>query len=668
MTTATGRLSELLLVRLHGRAAAYAAGDEATRAALVAACRRDATVGDLPERILRRTIYAQSASRLGPLRELLQNAIDASPRGGRVDVRTGISLDGLAREISVTDRGRGMPFAELLHDLLVPFRSAKKDDPEAIGEHGIGFLSALEIAPHLDVVTATSEGALRLRLEPVGDRAPYGDFAFAVEPLDPRRRPAPGTTVRLLLAHPIAPAQLADEIAAVAGLVDPVLARIHVDGEPVNHARASLRPVARVPIGGGAFGELTLLAGRADRLAPRLSLTQKGLLVSANLEPFGAADLGLHRDLLHALAAAGYALVADLPLAVPLTKGRSAPSAVAAPYVAAALIAAFERFVLEDALYDRELLRGVDHRLAAVLDRLVATALRGETPAPPPPDERPPNTPTVAAPEGVVRFAAALVDAPMFAVSSFEPGLGEVRVPRSLREVLDAHRRGALRAAGHERDRRAGLFYLAADEPLGQALLRRLSLAAAPAPVELARPSSRPMPRVARDRLLGADLPGVRALCAALTVLERIDAAVSAAAELPPSVFSAHQDLYGPDEMAHTDGTGISVNLCSTRIRALLEAVLVADDHAAFAALVDLVLHEKAHVALAGHVPRTCAEHGVSFYRKKEQLRRRLLHAIGEGTIADPMDALTALRAGLASCDLPDPTALAAAFGPPLAA
>ena len=133
--------------------------------------------------------------------------------------------------------------------------------------------------------------------------------------------------------------------------------------------------------------------------------------------------------------------------------------------------------------------------------------------------------------------------------------------------------------------------------------------------------------------------------------------------------MSAHQDLYGPDEMAHTDGLGISLNLASPRIRALLTAVLAADDPAAFGALVDLTLHEKAHVALASHVPRSCAEHGASFYRKKEQLRRRLLEAITAGEVSDPIRSIAALRQGLTSIALPEVAALAAAFNPaPLAA
>src|SRR6185437_11837488 len=230
-----------------------------------------------------------------------------------------------------------------------------------------------------------------------------------------------------------------------------------------------------------------------------------------------------------------------------------------------------ERFVLEDALYDRELLRGVDHRLGAVLDRLVNAALAGEAPpalatAPEVLEEDGPRVPTVAAPEEVVRFAGALVDAPLFVLAWLVPGQGEVRRPRSLRAVVDAYRQGFLRTGAMPGELVPGLVYLAAADPLAQALLQRLSIPAAPpAPPNARAAPPRPVPRVVRERLLeaAAELPGARALAAAVSVLERVDAAISAAAGLVPSAISVHQDLYGPDEMAHTDGCGITVNLAS---------------------------------------------------------------------------------------------------------
>ncbi|WP_437597385.1 ATP-binding protein [Sorangium sp. So ce590] len=734
-----GLFSELLLVRIHGRAEAYLQASSAERLALVAACRSEATVPDLAQRILSRTIYAQASSRIGPLRELLQNALDASPPGARIDVRS--TEDG--REISVTDQGRGMSRTELLADLLVPFRSGKAGEPDAIGEHGIGFFSALEIAPWIEVVTATPSGGHRLLVAPLGAGPPYEDFSWTLLSLHrpspappddggparapaPPRRPTTGTSVRLSLAQPISRPALAAEVTAAVGLVDPAAARIYVDGALVNTARARLRRAAeaplRLPPSGELCGALELLVGRGDGIEPQLTITQKGLTVATRIDPFPGPELGLHRELARAITAAGFGLVAELPLGVPLNKGRSAVAASASTAVEAALVAAFERFILRDALYDRELLRAVDHRLSSVLDRFVHAALLGETitiASVQGVDELDPaaRTPTVAAPEQVIRFASGLLDAPLFRSLVVEAGqrppgaalsplLGQLHVrsaPLTLRELLQAHRAGVLRpleaappghgrsaarwplgasaaapgaAAGREAPgaRPGELVYLALDEPLAQAFWRRLAsegaasqpleAAAAAAPTRAPGAASCPMPRTSRDALLtiAAEVPGVRAVAAAMTVIERLDAAISESADLTPSPIWVHQDLYGPDEMAHTDGSGISVNLASSRVRALLTAVLLRDDAVAFTALTDLLLHEKTHVSLASYVPRPTAEHGTSFYRRKDWMRRRLLAAIASGAVADPMRWLAVARRGLASAALPAPAELSRAF------
>lgn len=714
--TASGRLSELALVRMHGRALAYLDASDEERAEIVVACRRESSVPDLAERILSRTIYAQASCRVGPLRELLQNAIDASPRGARIDVRSaapwGTANARRDLEITVADRGQGMHRDEILSDLLVPFRSGKEGDPEAIGEHGVGFLSALEIAPRIEITTATEREAHRLKLQPASASAPYSDFTWTLTPIDPRELRGTGTAVRLELEQPIDRVVLAAEIAAAAGLVDPDRARIFVNDVFINGARDRLHKVARAPIGqGAAFGELELFLGHGAGIPPRLLVTQRGLLVAAPEDTRHGrrgAPRSLHGDIVEAITAAGYGLVADLPRAVPLNQGRSAVAAIAARAVEDALTEAFERFVLEDALYNRELLRSVDHRLSSVLDRLVVTALAGEcareAKAPLPEAERagaphqsalgsaascpgapasaapaavePKPVPTVAAPEEVVRFASALLDAPMFLTSTFEriaphgPASApphEVRARRTLRAVLQAHREGRLRPLGESRT--PGVVYISLADPLSQALFRRLSMPEPVAP-EVERAHTRGalmLPCVSRRALLrsAAQIPGVRALVAAITVIERIDAAISAAAGLDASAISVHQDLYGPDEMAHTDGVGISLNLAAPRIRALLTAILGDDDPIAFGALVDLVLHEKSHVSLASYVPRSTAEHGSSFYRRKDWLRCRLLSAIATGEIPDPVEALAAARATLTAIAMPCPEALAFAFHHP---
>lgn len=658
-TTTSGLLSDLVLVRVHGRADEYLRATEEERRAIVAACRAEATVPDLAERIVARTIYAQASTRSAPLRELVQNALDASPRGARIDVQ--LSEDG--RELTVSDAGPGMTRAELIEDLLVPFRTTKEGEAGTIGEHGIGFFSALEIAPWVEVVSITRAGGHRLRIAPAADHGPpFGDFCWSVEVITRRGfygvRGATGTAVRLRLAAPHSRAALSAELAAAVGLVDPAEARIHLNGLLLNTARTRLRRAATAPIAGvtpsgRALGELVLHVGRGDGIEPQLTVVQRGLTVATRMDPFVGQDLGLHRDLARAMTAAGYGLVAELPLAVPLNKGRSAVAAGASIAVEAALTAAFERFMLCDALFDRELLRAVDHRLSSVLDRLIAAAMVGDaTPplgTPKPVDEGAPRAPTVAAPEEVIRFAGSLLDAPLFTAVLFDSPLRPTRRPATLRQLLDAHRSGQLRPMDG-RPPSPGMTHLPLEEPLAQALWRRLAACgqavAAEAP---SRPAPTPVPRTPRELLLARAgyLPGVRAVASAMMVLERIDAAISQAAALEPSPVWVHQDLYGPDEMAHTDGSGISVNLASSRVRALLAAALASDDPAALSALVDLMLHEKAHVSLASFVPRAQAEHGTSFYRRKEWLRRRLLYAIDAGVVADPMRWLIVARRGL---------------------
>ena len=685
----SGRLSELLLVRVHGRATAYLAANMAEREALVLACRAEATVPDLAERIIARTIYAQASSRTAAFRELVQNALDASPRGRSIDIHS--SLDGT--EITVTDHGSGMTAVEMLTDLLVPFRSGKEDMDVAIGEHGIGFFSALEIAPRLEVKSRTLTGGHWLHVEPVGAGPPFVDFKWTLGPLghDDGRF---GTSVRLFLSDPISRSLLAAEVASTAAFVDPAHARIYVDGIVANVARSRMRRVAKVAMEDarvGSLGDLELWIGRENAgIPPQLTVTQRGLVVATRQDPFVTPELSLHRDLMRAILAAGFGFTADLPLDVPLNKGRSGVVAHVAHTVEAALVTAFERFVLHDALYDRDLLRAVDHRLSSVLDRLLTVALSGQiiskerpilaresapssVPAsrPNPASERRVQTPrpTVAAPEEVIRFADALLDTPSLRVTVSNDAHETSFSVLTLRHAFELYRAGRLRPMGEPIV--LGRAYISLQDPLTEALWRRLTTLDPAQGVgssmherRVRSTGSMMMARVDRETLLhGArEVGGVEVVASAMTILEGIDAAVSIAAEIAPSPISVHQDLYGPDEMAHTDGSGISVNLASGRVRALLVSVLHHDDAAAFGALVDLVVHEKTHVSLASYVPHANAEHGASFYRRKDQLRRRLLEAVAKGLVGDPISWLRAARRGLKKVELPAPEVLAAAF------
>src|SRR5262249_9750253 len=159
---------------------------------------------------------------------------------------------------------RGMSRRELLLDLLVPFRSGKSDTLDAIGEHGVGFFSALELAPLVEVTTVSRDEGWQLTIEPIGARAPFTDFRWTIRPLTLTQtrtgrgaRPT-GTSVRLWMQHGLPSMVLWTDLLSAAGYVDPAVARIYHNGALLNVARVRMRRVARVAI--GQFGgELELL-------------------------------------------------------------------------------------------------------------------------------------------------------------------------------------------------------------------------------------------------------------------------------------------------------------------------------------------------------------------------------------------------------------------------
>ncbi len=660
-------LSELLLARLYGRAEALLDADASTQKTLIESCVGDATVPELAKRIVHRTVYAQVPSRLAPVRELVQNAIDASGPGERIDVLTAEAGSGVST-VTVVDRGPGMTRSTLLAELLVPFQSSKTDDVSMIGEHGIGFLSTLSIARRIEVRSRTSEGVVELAIEPVSKGpAPHADFTVNVERVDGRASLLHGTEVRLELERPLGRGELELQLGRVAGLVDLARARIYVNGSLVNTRRQHLQRPASAEVEG--YGPLTLALGRGDVIEPCVMLTQAGLLVSSRSDPFCRGELALHREIAGAITSSGRAIVIELPLGVPLNKGRTFVAAFAARAVERAIVEALERFVLQDALGEREILGGVDHRLGAVVEKLVNGALRGdptisiESTAS---DGSGPPVATVAAPEALQRFAAALVEARHFTLVHRTP---PTRTRASLREVLAWHRAGRL---GLDRaPSSAGTVCLDTSDPLAASLVRRIgseevSVALVePAPAVRAAPSqaTHPMPRIGRTEIAGcaASVVGTDALGFAMAMLERIDLAIATAGGLAPSPVSVHQDLYGPDEMAHTDGTGISLNFASARVRRLLDATIRRGNPVSFAALVDLMLHEKTHVSLATYAPRAAAEHGETFYRRKDLLRRKLLEAVARGSIVDPFAYLRSPAARPRDFALPDPASLSAA-------
>ena len=278
----------------------------------------------------------------------------------------------------------------------------------------------------------------------------------------------------------------------------------------VNTARSRLRRVAREPIPGppAGLGALELFVGTGEGIDPRSHHRASRAL--RHLADRGVFPRRISRCT--AISRARSPAPATGSSSSSRSRCRSTKAARASPRAASravdeAITRAFERFMLEDALFDRELPpRASIIASPASSTGSVQAALGGE-PAPvlpetPSVDASAPTVrgpgeatpaPTVAAPEEVVRFAATLLETRAFEVLVYDARLRETRHRITLREVLGAHRGGVLRRMGNPVA--PGILYLNPRDPLADALVRRLALTRSP---RSPRPPTTRRPRAAR--------------------------------------------------------------------------------------------------------------------------------------------------------------------------
>lgn len=124
------------------------------------------------------------------LRELLQNAVDATTAAGTADATLTVEVDG--RTLTVSDPGIGLTEAQVHEFLATIGRSAKRDElgfarHEFLGQFGIGLLSAFLVADDVRVVTMAGDG-------PAVEWVGRADGTYSVGPAE---RAGTGTTVTL---------------------------------------------------------------------------------------------------------------------------------------------------------------------------------------------------------------------------------------------------------------------------------------------------------------------------------------------------------------------------------------------------------------------------------------------------------------------------------------
>ena len=167
-------------------------------------------------RLLHLMVHAVYSDRDVFLRELIANAADAcekrryeslaNPAMASEDpARITLTLDPEARRLSVADNGIGMTEADLVEALGTIARSGTRafmdqlaaardgENPQLIGQFGVGFYSAFMVADQVEVITrrAGTDDAHRWQSDGLG--------TYTIAPVEPDALPATGTQVILHL-------------------------------------------------------------------------------------------------------------------------------------------------------------------------------------------------------------------------------------------------------------------------------------------------------------------------------------------------------------------------------------------------------------------------------------------------------------------------------------
>lgn len=127
---------------------------------------------DLAKRkLIHATYHLCDVSTPNYLREMIQNAMDASPRGLPIKIDLYQTSDG--RHVTcIADKGCGMDLYTVLYSLVIPGNSTKRGHTEFIGGRGVGFFSAFHGAESITLKTSKGDGnTYYLNFIPVYDKS-----------------------------------------------------------------------------------------------------------------------------------------------------------------------------------------------------------------------------------------------------------------------------------------------------------------------------------------------------------------------------------------------------------------------------------------------------------------------------------------------------------------
>lgn len=291
------------------------------------------------ERVVKEAVETQFATPATFVRELGQNARDAYDREDDRDIDFWFRDFEDSTWLEVRDYGTGMTQEEVLGNLLIPYNSGKDVDPEKIGEHGIGWFSALDVASTVEVYTGNADETNIVTVTET-------DESWTAN-IDRYDEPFEGTRVMVDLDRYVSALSLKETAQQNLGKTDPASARITFDAEPINTDRGAFDQVTTATVDATrGSGEAELHVKEAT-YPDWIIYTQDGLHINEDISPF---ENELRADIFEDLLKIGYQFWIELPETVGLTKGRDQVVANDTAAVDEATVDAFDAFVLENVL------------------------------------------------------------------------------------------------------------------------------------------------------------------------------------------------------------------------------------------------------------------------------------------------------------------------------
>ncbi|MFT7616236.1 MAG: hypothetical protein ACI8Y7_001065 [Candidatus Woesearchaeota archaeon] len=376
------QLSDLLMMQMVGgleEFVAMASSGKSTEM-FVSSVRDQCTMPGLFQTIQNHAIGRQFSDRTISLRELGQNARDAYESGDG-PFKIAFYYERKAGEVSirVRDKGVGMSAEGLFTDLLIPFNSGKEFDPKKIGEHGIGFLSNLDISKRIDVTTGKINQRSKVSLQKAGDNwdvsSKFTDGTYM------------GANIKLILNQYMSKDEVQRTLAQHLGFLDSKYeltlnrARINILPELYSHEGSALfsqgdvTDDVNIHMADPSLKDHRKLKNKY--VPPRLVMTQAGLHINEPSSERMITDK-FTQELVDSSRDKGYHFWIDLPMGVRLTKGRNDIIGTDMEPLQRAVTTAASEAVLSRLVSDEQYALQMDNVVGDMVERILVNKAKTE--------------------------------------------------------------------------------------------------------------------------------------------------------------------------------------------------------------------------------------------------------------------------------------------------